>query len=100
MRNEDGLAGSAYLHLCEELRTLAASATACERIKTSPMPLGYVSALRAFLLLWLVTLPWTMLGPYGHAATPAVCAARRGWVAAVVGGEDGSAGQVQQIQMQ
>ena len=36
------------------------------------MPLGYVSALRAFLLLWLSTLPLTMVGPYGHASVPAV----------------------------
>ena len=54
MRTDDGLGASAYLHVCEEMRSLAAAATACERIKTSPMPLGYVSALRAFLVLWLV----------------------------------------------
>ena len=72
VRNDDGLHASAYLHLCEEVRSLTQAATACERIKTSPMPLGYVSALRAFLLLWLCTLPLTMLAPYGHAAVPAV----------------------------
>ena len=66
------LASTAYLHLSEEVRSLTMAATACERIKTSPMPLGYVSALRAFLLLWLFSLPLTMVGPYGHAAAPAV----------------------------
>ena len=72
MRNEDGLGSTSYLHLAEEIRTLTGAATACERIKTSPMPLGYVAALRAFLVLWLGTLPLTMVGAYGHAATPAV----------------------------
>ena len=68
----EGLAASAYLHLSSDLRNLTAAATACERIKTSPMPLGYVSALRFFLLIWLVTLPLTLIGSYGGAATPAV----------------------------
>ena len=53
-------------------KLLAQAATACERIKTSPMPLGYVSALRFFLVVWLVTLPLTMIGGYGWLATPAV----------------------------
>ena len=72
LRSDDGLAASSYLHLCEEVRSLAAAATACERIKTSPMPLGYVSALRAFLVLWLFSLPLTMISSYGHSAVPAV----------------------------
>ena len=36
------------------------------------MPLGYVSALRFFLLFWLFTLPLTLVGSYGGAATPAI----------------------------
>ena len=44
IKNDDGLGASAYMHLCAELRSLTRAATACERIKTSPMPLGYVSA--------------------------------------------------------
>ena len=67
-----GLAASAYMHLSSDLRSLTQAATACERIKTSPMPLGYVSALRFFLLFWLTTLPLTLIGSYGIAATPAV----------------------------
>ena len=66
------LASSAYLHLSTDLRSLTGAATACERIKTSPMPLGYVSALRFFLVLWLSSLPLTLVGPYGLAAAPAV----------------------------
>ena len=36
------------------------------------MPLGYVSALRFFLLLWLSTLPLTMIATYGWFAIPSV----------------------------
>ena len=72
LKHDDGLATSSYLHLCEEFRSLTQAATACERIKATPMPLGYVSVLRAFLLLWLCTLPLTMVGTYGHAAVPAI----------------------------
>lgn len=72
IKNDDGLGASAYMHLCADLRSLTQAATACERIKTSPMPLGYVSALRFFLIFWLTTLPLTLIGTYGGLATPAV----------------------------
>ena len=39
-REEDILAPPAYLWFCEQLHALTAAATACERIKSSPMPLG------------------------------------------------------------
>ena len=42
----------------------AVAASACERIKSTPMPFGYVAALRGFLLLFLVTIPFTMIGSY------------------------------------
>lgn len=71
-REEDILTPPAHLWFCEQLHALTAAATACERIKSSPMPLGYVSALRFFLLLWLSTLPLAMIGSYGWSATPAV----------------------------
>jgi putative membrane protein len=72
LKMDDGLGASAYMHLSDDLRALTQAATACERIKSSPMPLGYVSALRFFLLFWLFTLPLTLIGPYGGAAIPAV----------------------------
>ena len=36
-----------------------------ERIKTTPMVFGYVATLRFFLILWLVTLPISLIGAYG-----------------------------------
>ena len=74
LKMDDGLGASAYMHLSDDCRALTQAATACERIKSSPMPLGYVSALRFFLLVWLFTLPLTLIGPYGGAAVPAVAA--------------------------
>ena len=71
-RDDDALVGPAYLFVSEELRALTGAATACERIKNSPMPFGYVAALRFFLIVWLFTLPTTMIGPFGWFATPAV----------------------------
>ena len=41
-----------------------ASIGACERIKSTPMPFGYVAALRGFLLMFLFTLPFTMVGTF------------------------------------
>ena len=43
---------------------LSVAAATCERIKTTPMPQGYVAALRGFLLMFLVSLPFTMIGTY------------------------------------
>ena len=76
LRRDDELLllSASYLFFSEELRSLTAAATACERIKSSPMPLGYVAALRFFLVLWCMTLPLTMIGSYGWLATPAVAA--------------------------
>ena len=53
----------------EIVRSLA-SMGACERIKAAPMTFGYVSALRSFLVLWLATLPFVLIGEYGMVATP------------------------------
>ena len=33
---------------------------------------GYVSALRSFLVLWLITLPFVLIGEYGLVAAPAI----------------------------
>jgi putative membrane protein len=53
-------------------RDLVASVGACERIKSTPMTFGYVSTLRSFLVLWLITLPLVLIGEYGWIAIPAI----------------------------
>ena len=56
----------------EQLRTLSTMIGACERIKQTPMTYGYVATLRSFLVLWLATLPLTLVGEYGWLAPPAL----------------------------
>jgi len=54
---------------CEKL---CESVTACGRIKNTPMPLAYITALRTSLVIWLVTLPLSIVGEYGWISTAAV----------------------------
>jgi putative membrane protein len=66
------LAGCTYLHLSGSLNDLVNAVGACERLQTTPMPYGYVAALRCFLLLWLVTLPFTLISTFAWWSTPMV----------------------------
>lgn len=66
------LAGTTYLHLSQSLNDLVNAVGACERLVNTNTPYGYVSALRAFMMIWLVTLPFTLIGTYVWTATPAV----------------------------
>jgi len=44
---------------------------ACERIMKTKMPFAYVVHLRAFLILWLVVLPWCLVYDFEWKAIPA-----------------------------
>lgn len=66
------MANATFLQLSNSLDALAGVVGACERVKNTPTPFGYVCALRAFLLLWLFTMPFTMIGVYGAIAIPAM----------------------------
>ena len=61
--DSNSIAAQSYQHLVAQLGNLTLAATACERVKSTPMPYGYVAALRFYLSLWLITLPLTMVGP-------------------------------------
>ena len=65
------IAGPAFLQFSTLLDSLAAAVGACERIKSTRTPFGYVSALRCFLLLWLYTMPFALVGAYGLVAVVA-----------------------------
>ena len=62
------LGGPTYLHLSGSLNELVNAVGACERLTTTQTPYGYVAALRAFMMLWLGTLPFTLIGTYGACA--------------------------------
>ena len=66
------LANASFLQLSTALDALANTVGACERVKNTPTPFGYVAALRGFLLLWLFTMPFTLIGTYGVVAVPAM----------------------------
>lgn len=42
--------------------------TDCGRVLNTPMPFAYVSHLRAFLIIWLLLLPWIFAPGYGYYA--------------------------------
>lgn len=66
------LANASFLQLSNSLDALANTVGACERVKNTPTPFGYVAALRLFVLLWLFTMPFTLIGTYSWLATPAM----------------------------
>jgi len=66
------LANASYMQFSTALDALANTVGACERVKNTPTPFGYVAALRSFLLMWLFTMPLTLIGPYGFVAVPAM----------------------------
>jgi putative membrane protein len=45
---------------------------ACERIRNTPMPFGYVLHLRRALIIYCLTLPFALVGRFGWASVPAV----------------------------
>lgn len=66
------VANASFLQLSTALDALANTVGACERVKNTPTPFGYVSSLRGFLLMWLFTMPLTMIGAYGFVSIPAM----------------------------
>ena len=66
------MANASFLSLSTALDALVNSVGACERVRNTPTPFGYVCALRSFLLLWLFTMPFTLVGVYGVVSIPAM----------------------------
>ena len=66
------IANASFLQLSTALDALANTVGACERVKNTPTPFGYVAALRSFLLMWLFSLPFTIIGGYGFVSVPAM----------------------------
>lgn len=70
--NDSRLIVPDYQRLIEPINRLIEAFSSCQRIKTSPVPLGYVAALRCFLVCWLFTLPFSLVATYDWAATVAI----------------------------
>ena len=67
-----GLGTSIYDEAVEQMRVLMSAVGVCERIKQTPMTFCYIATLRSFLVLWLATLPSSLIGEYGWVAVPAL----------------------------
>ena len=70
--DEAELNTAVYNEALEQLRVLSVAVGACEKIKLTPMTFGYIATLRSFLILWLCTLPLSLIGEYGWIAVPAL----------------------------
>lgn len=70
--NNAAVVNASYQVLTSELSAISGTVGACERIKNTPTPYGYVASLRVFLLLWLFTLPFCLIGTYSWEAIPGI----------------------------
>ena len=66
------VANASYQTLMTALDNMAQAVGGMERIKNTPTPFGYVAALRTFILIWLSTMPFTLIGPFGWLASVAI----------------------------
>ena len=66
----DNLGSAIYDETSEQIRVINHAVGACSKIKTTPMTYGYVTTLRSFLILWLVTLSVPLIGEFGWLAIP------------------------------
>ena len=70
--DEATLGSTIFAETSEQLRALNVAVGVMERIKLTPMTYGYIATLRSFLVLWLGTLPLSLIGEYGWLAPPAL----------------------------
>jgi len=66
------MANATFATLTTALDNMAQAVGGMERVKNTPTPFGYVAALRTFVLLWLSTMPFTLIGPFGWLACIAI----------------------------
>jgi putative membrane protein len=57
----------AVITIDNNIRSLVESIGACERIQDTPLPFAYVVHLRRALMLFLLTLPFALVNPFGWA---------------------------------
>jgi len=66
------MANASFQTLTSALDVMAQAVGGMERIKNTPTPYGYIATLRTFILLWLSTMPFTLIGPFGWVAPAAI----------------------------
>ncbi|MDM1047992.1 MULTISPECIES: bestrophin family protein [Sphingobacterium] len=70
---KDGkLSGDQFILINKELTALTEVTGACERIKNTPIPLGYSAFIKTFIVLYTATLPIGLVFSMGYFVTAAV----------------------------
>ena len=69
-KDNQSLGSAIFDEVSEQIRVLNHAVGACKKIDTTPMTYGYVTTLRSFLILWLATLPMSLIGEFGWLAPP------------------------------
>ena len=68
--DETQINAAIFMESADITTQLAADFGACERIRTTPLSHGYVTALRTVIVIWLSTLPLVMIPAYGWITVP------------------------------
>ena len=66
------LSAAIFDEVSEQIRVINHAVGTCRLIKSTPMTKGYVTTLRSFLILFLVTLPLAIIGKFNWLATPVI----------------------------
>ena len=69
---EGKLSGDQFILINKELTALTEVTGACERIKNTPIPLGYSAFIKTFIVLYTVTLPIGLVFSMGYFVIAAV----------------------------
>ena len=69
---EGKITGDQFIILNKELTSLTEITGACERIKNTPIPLGYSSFIKTFIVLYTATLPIGLVFSMGYFVVAAV----------------------------
>lgn len=66
LQKEGILSKEQLLLINPEITTLTDVCGACERIKNTPIPYSYSSFIKKFILLYILTLPWSLFATLGY----------------------------------
>jgi putative membrane protein len=72
LHSEKKITGEALITLSAELGSFTDICGACERIKNTPIPFSYSSFIKRFIILYVATLPWSLVSNLNYWSIPVV----------------------------
>jgi putative membrane protein len=72
LHSEKKISGDALITLSSEVGSFTDICGACERIKNTPIPFSYSSFIKRFIILYVATLPWSLVSNLGYWSIPVV----------------------------